>query len=33
VDCHIMVDGKGYNGVSMDEINAAAAVREEASTR
>ena len=23
VDCHIMVDGKGYNGVSMDEINAA----------
>ena len=23
VDCHIMVDGKGYNGVSMDEIKAA----------
>jgi kynurenine formamidase len=23
VDCHIMVDGKGYNGVSMDEISAA----------
>jgi kynurenine formamidase len=24
VDCHIMVDGKGYNGVSMEEIKAAA---------
>jgi kynurenine formamidase len=23
VDCHIMVDGKGYNGVSMEEIKAA----------
>src|SRR5213596_2957745 len=23
VDCHIMSDGKGYNGVSMDEIKAA----------
>lgn len=23
VDCHIMVDGRGYNGVSMDEIKAA----------
>jgi kynurenine formamidase len=23
VDCHIMVDGKGYNGVSMEEISAA----------
>jgi len=23
VDCHIMVDGKGYNGVSMEEIQAA----------
>ena len=23
VDCHVMVDGKGYNGVSMDEIKAA----------
>jgi kynurenine formamidase len=23
VDCHIMVDGQGYNGVSMDEIKAA----------
>ena len=23
VDCHIMVDGKGYNGVSVDEIKAA----------
>jgi len=23
VDCHIMVEGKGYNGRSMDEINAA----------
>jgi kynurenine formamidase len=23
VDCHIMVDGKGYNGVSMDEIKTA----------
>ncbi len=23
VDCHIMVDGKGYNGVSLDEIKAA----------
>src|SRR5918996_6167927 len=23
VDCHIMVDGMGYNGVSMDEIKAA----------
>jgi kynurenine formamidase len=23
VDCHIMVEGKGYNGVSMDEIKAA----------
>lgn len=22
VDCHIMVDGKGYNGVSMEEIKA-----------
>ena len=22
VDCHMMVDGKGYNGVSMDEIKA-----------
>jgi kynurenine formamidase len=24
VDCHMMVDGKGYNGVSMEDINAAA---------
>jgi kynurenine formamidase len=23
VDCHMMVDGKGYNGVSMEDINAA----------
>ncbi len=23
VDCHIMVDGKGYNGVSLEEIKAA----------
>src|SRR6516164_8061049 len=23
VDCHIMVDGKGYNGVSIDDIKAA----------
>src|SRR5262245_50788644 len=23
VDCHIMLDGRGYNGVSMDEIKAA----------
>jgi kynurenine formamidase len=22
VDCHMMVDGKGYNGVSMEDINA-----------
>ena len=23
IDCHIMVDGKGYNGVSLEEIEAA----------
>ena len=23
IDCHVMVDGKGYNGVSMEEIEAA----------
>ena len=33
VDCHIMVDGKGYNGVSVEEIKAAGAALAAASTR